>query len=124
MKKTDILYGLRHQEELNDSVEDVVEYQLEGDTNSAEEIIEFRRVAVKDWGGMGGRVLERVLEELDEEYGDPNGDFPEPTKAMKEAADTFMKVVLDEYVPWNCEPTGRRFNARGELMPTADGRVE
>jgi hypothetical protein len=47
--------------------------------------------------------LEDVLERLDEEFGDPDGERTEPTKKMKEAEEAFMKVILSEYVPWACD---------------------
>lgn len=47
--------------------------------------------------------LDLLLEELDEEYGDPEGDYPIPTDAMKGAEKTFLDVVLSEYTPWACE---------------------
>jgi len=52
-------------------------------------------------------VLESVLEELDEEWADPDGISPtKPTPAMIEAAEAFCAVILREYVPWACEECG------------------
>lgn len=51
----------------------------------------------------GDTVLERMLEHLDEEYGDPDGDPTEPTEEMKAAADAFVTVVLAGYRSWACE---------------------
>jgi len=52
-------------------------------------------------------VLESVLEELDDEWADPNGIDPtKPTPAMIEAAEAFCATVLLEYVPWACEECG------------------
>ena len=48
-------------------------------------------------------ILEGLLEHLDEEYGDPNGGYTEPTTKMKEAAEALAKVVEQEYEPWACE---------------------
>lgn len=49
------------------------------------------------------RVLERVLENLDEDLGNPDGDATEPTPKMLAA----MQTILDEYTVWNCEETGK-----------------
>jgi len=53
------------------------------------------------------RILERVLEDLDEEHGDPNGQCDSTTKAqdavLREAAKTFAAVVVANYSPWACE---------------------
>lgn len=45
------------------------------------------------------RVLEAVLEWIDEEYGPPD-DSSEPTPAMKDAADAFTVAILREYKSW------------------------
>jgi hypothetical protein len=50
-----------------------------------------------------GDVLERLLESLDEEHADPDGDSTEPTEAMKEAEAAFLAVVDKEYESWACE---------------------
>ena len=54
------------------------------------------------------RVLEDVLEALDEEHGDPesNGSDGPPTDKMEKAAAQFCKIIEAEYVAWNCEQTG------------------
>lgn len=51
-------------------------------------------------------VLNNILEMLDEEHGDPDGDPYEATESMKSAAEILCRTVALEYVPWNCEPTG------------------
>jgi len=57
-----------------------------------------RRISTNCW-----IPLEAVLEHLDEEYGDPDGGWTEPTEAMSKAEDAFIRVVCDEYEPWSCE---------------------
>ena len=59
-----------------------------------------RRVAVP---GMLS-PLDYVLEYLDEELGDPDGNLVTPTERMKKAEQEFIKVILEEYEPWACEP--------------------
>jgi hypothetical protein len=51
-------------------------------------------------------VLDDLLERLDEEHADPEGDFTRPTPAMKEAEAAFLDVVRHEYKVWMCEPIG------------------
>lgn len=50
-------------------------------------------------------ILERLIEDLDEEYGSPEGDEqrPEALAAMRAAADVFVAVVAKHYRPWTCE---------------------
>lgn len=49
-----------------------------------------------------GDPLQQVLEALDEQYANPDGDGCEPTAAMKAAETTFLAVILREYTPWMC----------------------
>ena len=49
---------------------------------------------------LAHHALERLVEDLDEEYGD--GNYSEATTAMKEAAKVFLTAVLDEYAVWAC----------------------
>ena len=81
-------------------------------------IDDFGEVVVAEYAPMkcsadAERVLERLLESLDDEYGDPDGDYTEPTDSMKQAAEAFVRAVVAEYTPWACEPTGNevRVNA-------------
>lgn len=64
----------------------------------------------KDATGMAAAIadnaLERVLEALDLELGDPDGEATEPTEAMRLAAREFARTVCMEYVSWTCEATG------------------
>lgn len=49
-------------------------------------------------------IVERELERLDEELGEPGGDeSSEPTPAMLEAAEALATVIEREYKPWACE---------------------
>ena len=51
----------------------------------------------------GAQLVERVLDELDQEHGDPDGDATEPTEAMRKAADDLAAIVEREYVSWMCD---------------------
>lgn len=56
------------------------------------------------------RILLRLLEELDEDFGNPDSDNrQEATEAMKKAAEDFVRTVWDEYDPWVCNSTGIMF---------------
>lgn len=52
------------------------------------------------------RPLESLIEQLDEEYADPDGDGTRPTEAMLVAEKAFVAAVLADYTPWSCKPTG------------------
>ncbi|MDX8383426.1 MAG: hypothetical protein R8M45_05050 [Ghiorsea sp.] len=55
---------------------------------------------------IGDYDLESLLERLDEEYADPNGDNTEITDRMREAWEAMSKVIISEYQPWGYEPDG------------------
>lgn len=66
-------------------------------------LVEFKHAEV-DPASLN--VLNRLLEYLDEEYGDEEGGWTDPTPAMLEAEKAFVKVVLSEYEVWQCVATG------------------
>lgn len=137
MKQTDILFGLDGDEILTcHSVKEVIERVMDEAGQRVGEpfdevadrvnwpihVVEFRRA---DLSGMVNDVAERVVEEayemLGEEYDDPYGDPQEPTDAVKEAAKAFAAVVIAEFVPWTCEPTGlTRVVSRAEAKRMLD----
>ena len=47
-------------------------------------------------------VLERMLEGLDETYGDPDG-YTKATDCMIDAAEKFAKAIIDEHKVWACQ---------------------
>jgi len=121
MKKDDIYYGFEGDEQLSEDMESLIEQFFEDNCEQVGEgsaaiadriawpivIGVYRRFDLAGEGhAIPGRVLEEVLERLDEEYGDPDGDPFDATAKMWEAANAFACAVLDEYVPWMCEPTG------------------
>jgi len=64
----------------------------------------YSRMEVRYNGGSYG-PLEKLLEDLDEEYGSPDDEADDPTEKMREAEAAFIEAVLAEYVPWACETT-------------------
>lgn len=114
MNKTDTLYGTEDQERLDESVEEVIQDLLDGldEGETAKigwpiKVIVYRRVDLsKQVVRLADIVLADLLERLDEDNSDPDGDGTEPTATMRQAARQFVSAVLAEYVPWACEPTG------------------
>ena len=47
--------------------------------------------------------LEDVLQQLDEEYGNPEVDYTEPTESMLRAEREFAEAILSEYKPFMCK---------------------
>lgn len=52
---------------------------------------------------IAGQILEQVLERLDEDYSDPDGDSTVADQVMKDAALTCAKAILGAYRVWTCE---------------------
>ena len=51
-------------------------------------------------------ILGDVLQRLDEEYGDPEGDGTMPTNKMITAAKELVNVIKSEYTSFMCETNG------------------
>ena len=75
------------------------------DLEGVQETIEVARYRpmTPSIGNLPSRVLDTLLEYLDQEYGDPEGDAPDETEKMRELAEVFVRGVLMEYEPWACE---------------------
>lgn len=123
---TEIMFGLEHQETLDASVEDVVDHITDYAPRNDKEALDavtwpirvyvYRRVDVTRYANlMAERTLEDALEWLDEENGDPENST-EPTEEMKKAAADFANVIVKEYVPWACEPTGQVIEVTREMV--------
>ena len=122
MKKDDILYGLEGWETLEDDPDVVLERIFDEVCVEVGEpfdviadrldwpiqVFEYKRMGLPEGlaEDITGDVLNKVLDDLDCDYGNPDEDSTKPTEAMREAALAFAKIVVAEYVPWTCEPTG------------------
>jgi len=114
------LYGLRDSETVYDDIEEVIERLVEdasevGDTHAEAvnrlawplEVLVFRRMDAQTLApGIADRCRDLALETLDEELGDPDGDFTQATDAIEEAAQEFARKMCAEDEVWNCERTG------------------
>lgn len=117
--ETQPLYGYADSERLFDSPDELLEEWVErheqdttfDEAAASEEwpmkICVFRRM--DHWTSrhiLAERALDRLLEDLDEEYGDHDGEPTEPSESMKRASLAFADSILKEYMPFMCEPTG------------------
>lgn len=57
----------------------------------------WKRAKINPSVSLPQNVLERVLEDLDEQYGDPDGDNTDFTESMEAAAQAFVDAVVVEY---------------------------
>ena len=117
------LYGLADDKRLSEAMVDIVKRVLDDACEKAGESFDviadriewpikinvFRRKVIsdKEKAFIAEDLLDRLLERLDEENSDPDGDNTEPTAPMKDAAKTFVEAVVSGYFVWACEPTGQ-----------------
>ena len=104
----ELWYGVKGQERICETIDDLLDGFPEG---TPVEVHVFRKCKVNRVETIAFAVLDRLLEDLDDDYGDPDGDLTEPTDGMKWAAKVFIDAVLKEYVVWTCEPTGEVIKA-------------
>ena len=71
----------------------------------------------------GGDALLNLLEWIDEEHGDPEGDFEQPRfQEMEEAEKAFLARIAELYVSWNCEEHGEAIEVDVEEWLRDNGR--
>lgn len=140
MKQDGVLYGIEGQEQLDESIEGVVEslmiggWSYTGGSGTWKEIADqiswpievlvYRRKALPGPEAGAEAVLGYLLDLFDDEYGDPDKAYNDPTPGMKAAAETFVQAVLSEYVPWQCEPTGEIIRVTREEAAAMLGEKE
>lgn len=67
----------------------------------------WKRMEVERLPRLIDFALQAILDDLDEDYGDPE-EATEPTEAMLAAARAFVDAVIAEYTVWRCEPCGQQ----------------
>lgn len=113
----DELFAFDGNEECFDEIEDAVRYAVECEDGATiaqciEQVewpitVDVARRLPKP---TPERMLERLLDEWHEDFGDPNGEGPAPTPEMLAA----MKTIADALPVWSCETTGRAYTVTKE----------
>jgi len=108
MDRKIVFWGDKDDEHLTFAeMDDAIESILDGmdDINALPETIDVCGFARMEPNAKSEavRVLERTLSDLDQEYGNPDGNYTKATDSMQEAAKTFVAAVLDEYTVWACD---------------------
>lgn len=113
MEKSDSFWDVEHAEILNyDNPEEALEMYLDSCYKQLPkkiDIIEYKPIIMTETSNkLADSILEIIWDEtLEEKYG--NFEYPStPPKEVIDAAVKFSKVLLDNYKPWQCEPTGKR----------------
>lgn len=111
MKDTRILYGFEDSERLYEDPDELLEAALDdcdiASISKTATIHEYTRAEVAEVNL--DRLLEQVYERLDEEYGDPDGDFPDIPEQVVCAARLLANAIRRTYKPWLCVQTGVTF---------------
>ena len=115
--KNDVLYGGETDERLiceseDEYIEQYISHCYEIVEGETLRVIEYARKKIPVPTMEEAEVLlEGVLEDLDEEHGDPDGerfDLDSLTeKALLKDAKKFLEKIYRAYVPWEMEPTGK-----------------
>lgn len=90
-------------------------------TPESVEVFGFARMEI-DLDFWSNDVLTRFIESVDEEYGDPDDGYSEPTEAMKTAAKAFVRAVVADYKSrvWACEIVETRTVTRADFPDAWD----
>lgn len=102
-----VFWGAEGAEELqHESADDYIEWVISGtgELHGTMTVAAWRRMPLGDitrdmWASW---ALERLVNDIDEEHGDPNWSTRE-TDGMRAAARAFVDAVLAEYKVWACE---------------------
>ena len=86
-------------DDMDDAIESILDDMAPSPLPRKMKICGYARMEMK----MATGALEDVLENLDMEYGDPDGERSDPTPKMQLAEEMFLEVVRSEYEVWTCE---------------------
>lgn len=117
-----LMYGLADDERLSEEMDDIIERVLDDACEKVGESFDaiasriewpikvkvFRRKVISDneKARIAEYLLDQLLEKLDEENMDTDGDPTKATASMREASKAFVESVVSGYFVWACEPTG------------------
>lgn len=93
---------------IKDAIEDYVDQMYPDTAPESLKVYGYAPMEVTDVEWHSRWVLDKLLIRLDEEYGDPDGDYSGETEAMKAASLEFVGKVLQDYAVFACEEVERR----------------
>ena len=110
-------YGTQDQERLDSEPEDTIinlmddlTYDDLSNFNFPIKVYGFEpQKPFKNIERYASNILENILEDLDENYADPDNYETKPTPSMKKAALDFVGILSEEYQVFACELTGEIF---------------
>ena len=128
MNEQKIMWGIDDQEELSTEPEEVIESAYD-DCETAKlpdtvRVDEYRLVTV------GQRITEDVgantidlYKTLAEEYGHPEREPQTPSDTVKQKAEELTVAIIDDYIPYACERTGRYYEVNMQLWRKNDAEA-
>jgi hypothetical protein len=93
---TDDVGGQLTDTDLNEAIENFLDH-IHPELPETVEVYGWRRVPVKASDTLAAQLVERVLEDLDEQYGDPDGDNTEINDVMRDAGWACVDAIVAEY---------------------------
>jgi hypothetical protein len=113
------MYGLEYWEHFEESIRAAIERLLDESCDATEVGIEaqldrvtwpvtvsvYRQMELPTPNWIAERILRGILEDLDQDHSDPDGNATEPTPNMKSVALALGEIIVNEYEVWACERT-------------------
>ena len=105
----EFMYGATGQERMtavtvDEAAEEIIDQLDLLQCSSTVTVVKHRRKQLGPGDFQDNGPLSRFLEQLDEEYGDPDGSPWDPSPAMLAAEREFLARVLREYRPFKLDP--------------------
>ena len=109
----DVMFGAEDQEQLEHYTRnDYIVSFLDGHLSPAPEVVDvqkYKRIEL-DPDVETDAIIENTIENWDVSLSDPEGDTglhdPATIPEVREAAETFCKILVEHYCVWMCEPDG------------------
>ena len=123
-----VFYGIKDQEVLDTDPFDSFTYYIDGFSTEEEAMSDdVYPVRVYKFKPMNiyinsDRILENLIETLDDEYGNPDGSNTAITENMRESAIQFADAIKSEYRSFMCEKTNSyvEFDKNGKIIKEYD----
>lgn len=111
-----------------ESKDEAIEYILDGQfPDLPKEIMVIgyakQKAKLKDFDREN--ILQNLYENLDEDYGSPDGEFCTPNQAVEDALEEFLKILIANYSAYSCEEVTREvINVKEWVAQNCPGWIE
>lgn len=113
--KTDVFYTCEdgaeriNHRDAEEAVQEFIEGMMPSEWPLTMKVYAYQRSEIpdKEWTRLEEWLVEAAMEQIDEDYGDPDGLHDTLTKESQEAVEkafaNAVEVMRKHYVPWNCD---------------------